>query len=50
MADQDGEKGGKDLLVTMAGYTVAGESGINIKFSRAPPQAKVEAADEWCQF
>jgi len=36
MAVQDGEKGGNDLLVTTAGYTVAGESGTNIKkFSRA---------------
>ena len=31
MAVQDGEKGGKDLLVTTAGYAVAGERGINIK-------------------
>jgi len=35
MAVQDGEKGGNDLLVTTAGFTVTGESGINIKFSRA---------------
>ena len=35
MAVQDGEKGGNDLLVTAVEFTVAGESGINIKFSRA---------------
>ena len=35
MASYDEEKGGNDLLVKMAVVTVAGESGISIKFSRA---------------